>query len=728
MFALHDRSSRLCDGVSRRELIRVGGLSVLGLSLPSLLQARVQTADEARAGASFGKAKYVIFLWLQGGPPQHETFDPKPDAPAEIRGEFKPIATNVPGIQISELLPRTAGIVDKLAIVRSLCTHTDLHDASGYWVLTGYQYQGQQSREISRSTDWPYLGSVLKILAPSPMLPSYTSVWLPDVMRLNDNVQPAGQTAGFLGYGWDPQRVICDPSDPGFQIEGLALPPEIPPLRLSSRQSLLQQVERHFGGLERGPGMRDFDRQSQEAFGLLMSGRARAAFDLSQEPDALRERYGRHKWGQCVLLARRLVEAGARLVHVNWPREGGDEAVNNPMWDTHAQNADRLQDVLCPLFDVTFTALIDDLDQRGLLSETLVVAIGEFGRTPKINPQGGRDHWGHVFSFVLAGAGVSGARVYGSSDKHGAYPRDGRMEPQELTATILHLLGVGHTATFPDATGRPFHATLGEPLYPLLGERPATLERSMAQGNLALVPAFTKDLLLNRGFEEPHPLAKVGAGERLKGWQGLPLVNVARRNNSDSNAGESATVDFGAAIVESGAAGRSRDGSRHAVLGIGLAGPSPAGVIAADVKAMLTQEVRNPRAGIFTISAQVAGGGAPADFEFLQRNFRCRLVLFGYRDLAKNPLSGMREYASVPIELTLERGRADSYKKVELQRALRSQDGGASEIEMGVGVAVILERSSAGDLAVPAGARAYVQVDDVEITFKPRPRNDDVKV
>ncbi len=193
MFSLHSHPTRLCDGLSRRELIRVGGLSLLGLSLPGLARAR-QTGDDGR-GASFGKAKNVIFLWLQGGPPQHETFDPKPDAPAEIRGEFNPIATNVPGIQICELLPRTATIVDKLAIVRSLCTHSDLHDASGYWVLTGYPYNGQQSRQITRSTDWPYLGSVLKILAPSPTLPSYTSVWLPDVMRLNDNVQPAGQTA-----------------------------------------------------------------------------------------------------------------------------------------------------------------------------------------------------------------------------------------------------------------------------------------------------------------------------------------------------------------------------------------------------------------------------------------------------------------------------------------------------------------------------------------------------
>jgi len=719
MFPIHDGPSRLCDGISRRELLRVGGLSALGLSLPELLQARTRTAEEFRAGTSFGKARNVIFLWLQGGPPQHETFDPKPDAPAEIRGEFKPIATNVPGIQICELLPRTAMIADQLAIVRSLSTHSDLHDASAYWVLTGYRYTGRESRQISRATDWPYLGSVLKMLAPSPTLPSYTSVWLPDVMRLNDNVQPAGQTAGFMGFGWDPQRVICDPSDPNFQIEGLTLPAEIPALRLSSRQSLLEQVERHFAGIERGQMMRDFDRQTQEAFAMLSSGRARQAFDLSREPDALRDRYGRYKWGQCVLLARRLVEAGAKLVHVNWPREGGDEAVNNPMWDTHAQNADRLQDVLCPQFDLTFAALIEDLRERGLLSETLVVAIGEFGRTPKINAQGGRDHWGHVFGFVLAGAGISGARVYGSSDKQGAYPRDGRLEPQDLTATILHLLGVSHTATFPDPAGRPLHATLGEPIAALLGERPATAERMTAEGNLAFVPPFSKELLLNHGFEEPQPLSAAGTGSRIKGWQGAPLAPEYG----------SGVVDFGAALVESGGpSGRSRTGERHAVLGIGVLGPSSAGIIAAGQRVILTQEVRNPRAGTFTIAVHVCSAGNAENLALLRDNFCCRLVLFGYRDLAKDPLKDLREFASVPIELAADESRRGSYQKVSLVRALRSQDAGAAEIEMGVGLAVVLERVTAGEFSVPAGCRAFLQIDDVEISFVPRPRNDDVKV
>ena len=476
MLRIFDSGRRPGGFLHRRELLRVGGLNALGLSLPGLLRATsaaTPATGREPLDLSFGRARNVIFLWLQGGPPQHETFDPKPDAPAEVRGEFAPIATNVPGIQFSSLLPRIATIADKLAIVRSMSTQNDLHDASGYWVLTGYKYAGRESRQIS-PTDWPYFGSIVKMLKPSETMPAFTSVWLPDVMRLNDNVQPAGQTAGFLGKRWDPERLICDPSDPRFRIEGLELPDDVPALRLQARRDLLGQVEGHFRRLERGPALALYDRQAQDAFGLLASGEARAAFDLRREPPGLRRRYGPGKWGQCLLLARRLVEAGVRLVHVNWPREGGDNAVDNPMWDTHAQNADRLQDVLCPQFDVGFTALIEDLEGRGLLKETLVVAIGEFGRTPKINGVGGRDHWGHVFSFAMAGAGIQSAQVYGSSDAIGAYPHTGKVEPQDLTATIFHLLGIGHDAFFPHPTGRPIRVTEGTPIREILGGRPAT--------------------------------------------------------------------------------------------------------------------------------------------------------------------------------------------------------------------------------------------------------------
>ena len=704
MFSLHDRPARLCDGISRREWLRVGGLSTLGLSLPTLL-----AASENRSTArSFGRAKNVLFLWLQGGPPQHETFDPKPDATSEIRGEFRPIQTNVPGIRFCELLPRTAAIADKLAVVRSLCTHSDLHDASAYWILTGRKYVGQESRQISPA-DWPYLGSVIRMLKPSKALPAYTSVWLPDVMRLNDNVMPAGQTAGFLGKRWEPQRVICDPSAPGFSVQGLALPPEMTPLRLDGRRKLREQLESHFDKVERGSALADYDRHTQDAFGLISSGKARAAFDIAKEPKKLRERYGLNKWGQSLILGRRLLEAGARLVHVNWPREGGDEAVNNPMWDTHAQNADRLQDVLCPMFDIGFTALIEDLDRRGLLAETLVVAVGEFGRTPKINPQGGRDHWGHVFSCVLAGAGISGGQVYGASDKMGAYPRDGKMEPQDLTATIVHLLGIGSDAMFPDQTGRPYHVTTGQPVAALLGDRPATTERVPSTGNLALVPGFSKDHLLNGSFDDEIPLVAVGSGKRLKGWQASPLVEEAAKG-----------FDFGTRLLDGPL---SRSGKQHAAIGYGLSGPCLAGALKEGTSAMLTQTLRNPRAGTYTIAAHVCGGGVLADYRTLLDNFRCRLVLFGYGDLSKDPTKGRREFESVVLTPAF-----GEYQKVTLTRKLRSQDGGASEIEMGVGVAILLEKKTPGAFAVPAGRRAFIRVDDVTCEFVPRPRNDDVTV
>src|SRR5262245_10378957 len=285
--------------LSRREWLRIGGSGVLGLSLPQLLaagnSARAAPAPPELArglsGAMFGRAKNVIFLWLQGGPPQHETFDPKPDAPAEIRGVFRPIQTNVPGIQFCELLPRTARRADKLAVIRSLATDDNNHDVSGYWVLTGYSYGPGSARQI-KPNDWPYLGSVIKMLKPSERLPALTSVWLPDVMRLNDNVRPAGQTAGFPGPLWEPERFIGDPAAPDYHIEGLSLTGEVSSVRMNRRLDLRQQIERYFASVERGGTLDTWDRLSQQAFDLVTSGKAREAFDLRREPDRLRERYG----------------------------------------------------------------------------------------------------------------------------------------------------------------------------------------------------------------------------------------------------------------------------------------------------------------------------------------------------------------------------------------------------------------------------------------------------
>ena len=400
---------------------------------------------------------------------------------------------------------------------------------------------------------------------------------------------------GVFGCEWDPDRFIGDPASDTYQVEGLGLQSDISPLRLESRVSLFEQVGRNLDEVERNGAIRNFDDIRQAAFGLLTSGQAREAFQVRREPEKVRERYGKNRWGQCVLLARRLIEAGVRLVHVGWPRDPGDTAVDNPLWDTHSQNADRLQDVLCPMFDVGFSALIEDLDQRGLLAETLVVAVAEFGRTPKINAFGGRDHWGPVFSFVMAGAGISGGQVYGSSDKNGAYPASNRVQPQELNATIFHLLGIGHEATFRDRTGRPLSVTKGEPLWKLLGTAPATVECMNPGGDVALVPAYDDRQLCDTDFESGTPLMPHGTDERAKTWQASPIL-------ADPGTGK-----FGVMLRNDRA--DLRGGRRHATLGFGMDVGLTNSLISERARAMLSQEVRNPRAGKFVFAVHACGGG-----------------------------------------------------------------------------------------------------------------------
>ncbi len=703
MFSLDDRPYSLCDRITRRELMRIGGLNLLGLSLPALLRGQAQAATSS-PNPTFGRAKNVIYLWLQGGPPQHETFDPKPDAPVEIRGPFKPISTSVPGIQFCELLPRTARLAHKLAVVRSLSTDDNTHDTSGYWVLTGNKYPGATAREIKPS-DWPYFGSVVKMLKPSERVPALSSVWIPDIMRLNDNVRPAGQTGGFLGAQWDPDRFIGDPSDDNYQIEGLSLAEGISPLRLEGRLSLFEQVGRHLDRAEQTAAVQNYDEIRHAAFGLLASGGARDAFRVRDEPEQVRERYGKNRFGQCVLLARRLVEAGVRLVHVNWPREPGDTAVDNPMWDTHAQNADRLQDALCPMFDVAYSALIEDLDQRGLLDETLVVAIGEFGRTPKINQFGGRDHWGHVFSCALAGAGIAGGQVYGSSDKTGGYPASQRVEPQQLTATVFHLLGVPEGATFPDRTGRPLPVTHGEPLWTLLGSQPVTLARSEPGGDERLVPPYDERQIVDTDFESGTPLVAHGTSTRVKSWQASPLAADGTTSLAVELASASASSRSGAAQV--------------AIQFTPGAPPSP--------RAMLSQEVRSPRAGRFTFSSHVSAGGS--DSEAVQAFFqshRCRLVIFGFLDLEKNHTQH-REFASAEVSPVWSPDDKPIYERFTVTANLRSQDAGAMETSRGVGVAVIVEQRPDAP-ANQLNQQVVLRIDDAELTFDPRPRDDSVKV
>jgi hypothetical protein len=458
MFSLYDRGARLCDGLTRREWLRIGGLSAFGLSLPALLGARTASA----AGSSFGKAKSCILLFYLGGPPQHETWDPKDDAPVEVRGDLKSIASSVPGIRVGELMPRTAKQLDCICVLRAMSTGDNAHSSSGYWMLTGVPHQPMNSEngKLGAPNDWPCTAALVKQLRRGKNgLPA--AITLPEHIWNTGGISWPGQDAGFLGRAADPWLIHGDPSAPTFQIPGLSLTADVSATRLRERVSLLEQVNRGLDAAERGEAVARFDQRSQQAFDLLRAGKARRAFDLDREPPGLRDRYGRNRWGQSVLLARRLVEAGVSLVQVNWTRLPGDTN-DAPAWDTHNKNAQRLKNNLMPPMDLAYSALLEDLETRGLLEETLVVWMGEFGRSPKINGGGGRDHWGSVFSVALAGGSVRGGQVIGSSDKIGGLPREGRLQPQNLTATVFHCLGHAAHTEIRDALGRPLVISRGE--------------------------------------------------------------------------------------------------------------------------------------------------------------------------------------------------------------------------------------------------------------------------
>lgn len=435
--------------LSRRDWLRIGGLSAFGLS--GLAPAPCVRGE--RASGTFGKAKACIVLFQLGGPPQHDTFDPKPDAPAEVRGEGESIATNVTGIRMGHQLPRVARHADNLCILRAMSTNDNAHSSSGYWMLTGQPHQPMNSENSKPGApnDWPSTAAIVQRLQPGRHgLPA--SVVLPDHIWNDGNLSWPGQDAGFLGRTADPWLVHCDPSQAGFTIEGLTLPAEVSPTRLEGRLGLLNRVARRVEAA-------GFGHQYRQAINLV-GGKGRDAFRLEREPAKVRERYGMNRWGQSVLLARRLVEAGVSLVQVNWTRMPG-EMGGSPAWDTHAKHYPNLKNLM-PRFDASFSALLEDLVARGLLETTLVVAMGEFGRTPRLNGNGGRDHWGQVFSIALAGGGIRGGQVLGASDKLGAYPRDGRVLPQDLQATIFHCLGHRVDTEMHDTQGRPLAITRGQ--------------------------------------------------------------------------------------------------------------------------------------------------------------------------------------------------------------------------------------------------------------------------
>lgn len=451
--------------------MRIGGLGAFGLGAAQLTAgqavANERQLDAAQLGAGFGKAKRCIVLFMLGGPPQHETWDPKPLAPAEVRGDFGTIATATPGLHVGELMPKTAALTDQIAVLRAMATDDNAHSSSGYWMLTGRPHTPKNNENAlpGPPNDWPSLAAVVRQLRGDVgSLPG--SIRLPESIWNTGQILWPGQDAGWLGPQADPWLITCDPNQADFKVPDIALPVHVTPERFEQRRALRELMNGRFQEPASGPIQRWSNWQSK-AIDLLRDAGTQQAFEVERESDQVRDRYGRNRFGQSVLLARRLVESGVSLVQVNWTRWPEDENVA-PAWDTHAKNSERLKQALMPPMDQAYSALLEDLQARGMLEDTLVVWIGEFGRSPKINAAGGRDHWGHVFSAALAGGGVQGGAVYGESDSQGGYPLSGRVEPQDLTATIFHCLGYAPETEIHDRLGRPLAISNGHPIRQIL--------------------------------------------------------------------------------------------------------------------------------------------------------------------------------------------------------------------------------------------------------------------
>lgn len=452
--------------LGRRRFLQAGGLSCLSLTLPGFLptawaRAARPSASGIAESATAAAIRSCIVLYYYGGPSHLDTWDMKPLAPREIRGAFRPIATRVPGLHISEHLPRCSQIVDRLAIIRSMHHPMRNHNSAAVESLCGRTpLNGDLELLADDRNSFPCYGAALSSLRPARRdLP--THVALPHVMY--NVVQLPGQTAGFLGSAFNPFQLTGDPNDAGFRVDGLDLPADLPAARLDERRSLLAMIDHRTRQAEHAAGRRTMSVNQQRAFNFLSSARLRRAFDLSREADRLRARYGRNKLGQSLLLARRLAEAGVPIINVN-------DKINNGQlanWDSHENNFARLKDDLLPPADQAFSALIEDLDSRGLLSTTLVIALAEFGRTPRINGNAGRDHWPDCFSVVLAGGGVRGGTVHGASDRSGAYPAADPVRPGDLAATLFWRFGLNPAAEIHDVTGRPYRLADGEPLHRL---------------------------------------------------------------------------------------------------------------------------------------------------------------------------------------------------------------------------------------------------------------------
>ncbi|MCA9192025.1 MAG: DUF1501 domain-containing protein [Planctomycetales bacterium] len=436
-------TARTCNGVNRRDFVQVGALGTIGLGLPQWLRAAEQgLVDRSKDNKS------CILIFNLGAPSQLDTFDMKPHAPAEVRGPFRPISTSADGVQISEILPKHAEIADKIAFVRS-CFHRGaaVHD-SGWQIM-------QTGRLFSGGIETPHVGSAVWYLrGPRGDLPPH--VVLPETMGRGGGNSPNGQAGGFLGKAYDPFALMADPSQPSFRVPDLVPPESLPVARVNRRRKMREAVEASVRAFETSEATKLMDEHFETAYRLMTSPQARDAFDLSKETSAVRERYGMNRFGQCCLLARRLVEAGVRFVTINTFLTVFDEIT----WDIHGSkpftSIEGMRDVVAPMYDQAYSALITDLDQRGMLPDTLVANLAEFGRTPKVNPAGGRDHWPQCFTVYFAGGGVRGGQVVGASDPIGAVPDDRPVEPAEIISTILYGLGFKLTEHLPGPAGRPF--------------------------------------------------------------------------------------------------------------------------------------------------------------------------------------------------------------------------------------------------------------------------------
>ena len=455
--------------ISRREWLRIGGLAGL---------AKVAASSQALAGAGrrspgFGRAKSVIVVYANGGQSQLETWDPKPDAPAEVRGEFQAISSSVPGTLLGEHLPRLARLADRYTIVRNV-SHDDLdHGSATYLALTGHYHPQKSANPSPRPTDSPTLAAVLQRVRRNPDLP-YTGVHVNGPALVPVLAGP-GQDGGFLGREYEP-LLIGDLTQGPIALPELSTPPELPAVRLEARRSLLDSIDSYRTLLDGHRAVSDMDNIFRQAYDLLASPRSHAAFDLTAEPMSVRQRYGLHRSGQACLLARRLAEAEVPLITVVWNHSarGQDlhpDDANTYGWDTHNDIFTVMRDHLLPRFDQSFSALLEDLDQRGLLDQTLVVCMGEFGRAPLVAAEPkfagalpGRKHWANVYSVVMAGAGVLRGSTVGASDRFAAYPKSDRVGPWDIAATIFSALGIDPGSMFLDRFSRPLPIATGEPI------------------------------------------------------------------------------------------------------------------------------------------------------------------------------------------------------------------------------------------------------------------------